>query len=203
MVSRAPADRLRDAGGSLTRSGDQVNQRSRLEHVVKPVIETERLVLRRLTVSDAPFMLSLLNQPSFIRNIGDRGARTVEQAEAYIRNGPVASYALHGFGLYLVVVRDGGEAVGICGLVKREGLEDVDLGFAFLPSHWKKGYALESARAVMRYAAGVVGLKRLVAITSPANEPSIRVLEKLGFAFERMVRPESGAVELKLFSCVL
>jgi RimJ/RimL family protein N-acetyltransferase len=171
--------------------------------VVKPVIETERLVLRRLTRRDAPFMLGLLNQPSFIRNIGDRGARTVRQAAAYIRNGPVASYALHGFGLYLVVVRDDGESAGICGLVKREELEDVDLGFAFLPGHWKKGYAVESARAVMSYAAGVVGLKRLVAVTAPANEPSIRVLEKLGFTFERMVRWEPGAVELKLFSCAL
>lgn len=171
--------------------------------IVNPVIETERLVLRRLTGKDAPFMLDLLNQPSFIRNIGDRGARTVRQAAAYIRNGPVASYALHGFGLYAVVVRDGGETAGICGLVRRKGLDDVDIGFAFLPQHWKKGYAVESARAVKTYAADVVGLKRLVAITAPGNEPSIRVLEKLGFVFERMVRLEPAAPELKLFSCAL
>jgi RimJ/RimL family protein N-acetyltransferase len=169
--------------------------------VVTPVIETARLVLRRLTSEDAPFMLDLLNQPSFIQNIGDRGARTLEQAAAYIENVPVASYARYGFGLYLVVVRDGGKAAGICGLVKRDGLEDVDLGFAFLPRFWKKGYAVESALAVMRYAATVVGLTRLVAITLPANEPSIRVLEKLGFMFERMVRLAPDAGELKLFAC--
>ena len=170
---------------------------------MKAVIETERLVLRRLTARDAPFMLDLLNHPSFIRNIGDRGARTLRQAVAYIRNGPVASYALHGFGLYAVVVRDSGETAGICGLVRRRGLDDVDIGFAFLPSHWKKGYAVESAMAVKTYAATVVGLKRLVAITAPGNEPSIRVLEKLGFTFERMVRLEPRDAELKLFSCAL
>ena len=168
-----------------------------------PVIETPRLVLRRLTVADAPFMLDLLNQPSFIENIGDRGARTLEQAATYIENGPVASYARYGFGLYLVVVRDRGEAAGICGLVKRDGLDDVDLGFAFLPGYWRKGYAVESALAVKTYAGAVVGLKRLVAITSPANWPSIRVLEKLGFAFEKMVRLAPDDDELKLFSCAV
>jgi RimJ/RimL family protein N-acetyltransferase len=171
--------------------------------VVTPVIETARLALRRLTSDDAPFMLDLLNQPSFIQNIGDRGARTLEQAAAYIENGPVASYARYGFGLYLVVVRDGGEAAGICGLVKRDGLEDVDLGFAFLPSHWKKGYAVESALAVKNLAVTTIGLKRLVAITLPANQPSIRVLDKLGFLFERMVRLAPEAEELKLFACRL
>lgn len=168
-----------------------------------PVIETPRLVLRRLTGADAPFMLDLLNQRSFIENIGDRGARTLEQAAAYIDNGPVVSYARYGFGLYLVVVRDGGQAAGICGLVKRDGLDDVDLGFAFLPRYWKNGYAVESALAVRSYAASVVGLKRLVAITSPTNSPSIRLLEKLGFAFEKMVRLTPEDDELKLFSCRL
>ena len=165
-----------------------------------PVIETPRLVLRRLTHADAPFMLDLLNQPSFIANIGDRGARTLEQAAAYIENGPIASYARYGFGLYKVVVKDGGMAAGICGLVKRDGLDDVDLGFAFLPSCWRKGYAAESALAVKNYAAAAVGLTRLVAITSPTNWPSIRVLEKLGFAFEKMVRLTPRDDELKLFS---
>lgn len=168
-----------------------------------PVIETPRLVLRRLASADAAFMLDLLNQPSFLENIGDRGARTLEQAATYIENGAIASYARHGFGLYLVVVRDGGEAAGICGLVKRDGLDDVDLGFAFLPGYWRRGYAVESARAVKRYAAEVIGLTRLVAITSPTNGPSIRVLEKLGFAFEKMVRLTPADDELKLFSCRL
>ncbi len=168
-----------------------------------PVVETARVVLRRLTSEDAPFMLDLLTQPSFIQNIGDRGARTLEQAAAYIENGPVASYARDGFGLYLVAVRDGGEAAGICGLVRRDGLEDVELGFAFLPRHWKRGYAVESALAVKTHAAAVIGLKRLVAITLPTNQPSIRVLEKLGFVFERMVRLAPDAEELTLFACRL
>ncbi len=167
------------------------------------VIETARLALRRLTEADAPFMLDLLNQPSFIENIGDRGVRTLEQARAYIANGAVASYARYGFGLYLVVVKDTGEAAGICGLVRREGLDDVDIGFALLPNHWKKGYAVEAARAVKDYAAAVVGLERLVAITSPANWPSIRVLEAIGLAFERMVRLTAEGGELKLYSCSL
>ncbi len=167
------------------------------------VIETVRLGLRRLTAADAPFMLDLLSQPSFIENIGDRGVRTLEQARAYIEKGPVASYGHHGFGLYLVVVKDTGEEAGICGLVKRDGLDDVDIGFALLPKHWKKGFAVESAQAVKDYAARVVRLERLVAITSPENWPSIRVLETIGLSFERTVRLAPEAEELKLFSCRL
>jgi ribosomal-protein-alanine N-acetyltransferase len=167
------------------------------------VIETARLGLRRITQEDAAFMLDLLNQPSFIENIGDRGVRTVEQARTYIETGPVASYARHGFGLYLVVVKKTGESAGICGLVKRDGLDDVDIGFALLPNYWKKGYAVESALAVRNYAASVVGLERLVAITSPANGPSIRVLEAIGLSFETMVRLKPDAQALELFSCRL
>lgn len=167
------------------------------------VIETARLALRRLSHADAAFMLDLLNQPSFIANIGDRGVRTLEEARAYIDNGAVASYSRHGFGLYLVVVKETGEAAGICGLVKRDGLDDVDIGFALLPQHWKKGYAVESARAVKDYASSVVGLSRLVAITSPDNRASIRVLEKIGLRFEKMVRLSVKGEELKLFSCDL
>jgi RimJ/RimL family protein N-acetyltransferase len=167
------------------------------------VIETARLELRRLTADDAAFMLDLLNQPSFVENIGDRGVRTLDDARAYILNGAVASYERHGFGLYLVVVKATGEAAGICGLVKRDSLHDVDIGFAFLPPHWKKGYAVESASAVKDFAAGVVGLTRLVAITSPDNWPSIRVLEKIGLSFEAMVRLSPDGEELKLFSIAL
>lgn len=166
-------------------------------------IETGRLALKRLTTDDAAFMLDLLNQPSFIQNVGDRGVRTLAQAQAYIANGAVASYARHGFGLYLVAVKETGEAAGICGLVRREGLEHVDIGFAFLPQHWGKGYAVESAAAVKAYARDVAGLRRLVAITTPGNWPSIRVLEKIGLAFEKTVRLSPDGEELKLFSCDL
>ena len=150
------------------------------------VIETTRLALKRLTPDDAAFMLGLLNQPSFLENIGDRGVRTLEQARVYIANGAVASYERHGFGLYLVVVKETGE---------------VDIGFAFLPKHWGKGYAVESAAAVKVFAWDVARLSRLVAITSPENWPSIRVLEKVGLVFEKMVRLSPEGEELKLFSC--
>jgi [ribosomal protein S5]-alanine N-acetyltransferase len=164
------------------------------------VIDTSRLALRRLAEDDAAFMLGLLNEPSFLRNIGDRGVRTLDEARTYIRQGAVASYERHGFGLYLVELKATGEAAGICGLVRREGLDDVDVGFAFLPGHWGKGYAVESAAAVVEYAREVVGLRRLVAITAPGNQPSIRVLERIGLRYERMVRLTPHGDELKLFS---
>jgi RimJ/RimL family protein N-acetyltransferase len=164
------------------------------------VLETERLALRHLSDDDAGFMLELLNDPAFIQNIGDRRIRTLDGAMVYIRNGPVASYAKHGFGLYLVQLKETGESIGICGLIKRDQLKDVDIGYAFLPKFWSKGYAIESALAVKEYAREVIGLKRMVAVTDPRNAGSIRVLEKLGMNFEKMVRLSADDIELKLFS---
>ncbi len=164
------------------------------------ILETERLLLRQFSADDAGFILELLNEPSFIQNIGDRGVRTLEDAHRYILNGPVASYAKNGFGLYMVMSKETQERMGMCGLIKREALDDVDIGYAFLPKFWSKGYAVESARAVQAYAKEVVGLKRLVAITDPANEGSIRLLEKLGLKFEKMVRLSQDDIELKLFA---
>jgi RimJ/RimL family protein N-acetyltransferase len=163
------------------------------------VIETERLVLRHLSPEDAGFILELLNEPSFIRNIGDRGVRTIEGANSYILNGPVASYTKNGFGLYLVKLKETDESIGMCGLIKRDTLEDVDIGYAFLPRFWSKGYAVESAKAVKEYGKNTVGLKRIVAIVDPENEASIRVLEKIGLQFEKMVRLSEDDIELKLF----
>jgi RimJ/RimL family protein N-acetyltransferase len=164
------------------------------------ILETERLLLRQFYAEDAEFILELVNEPSFIQNIGDRGVRTFDDARAYILNGPVASYAKNGFGLYLVALKKTGESMGMCGLIKRETLEDVDIGYAFLPKFWGKGYAVEAARAVRDFAKDVIGLKRIVAITDPANEGSIRVLEKIGLRFERMVRLSADDIELKLFA---
>jgi RimJ/RimL family protein N-acetyltransferase len=163
------------------------------------LIETERLSLCELTADDAPFILELLNDSSFLRFIGDKGVRTLEDAREYIRKGPVDSYQRHGFGLYLVKLRDEAVPIGICGLVKRETLEDVDIGFAFLPRFWSQGYALESASAVMTYGRGVIGLNRIVAITDPDNESSIRLLGKLGLRFDRMVQLPDHGGENKLF----
>lgn len=166
-------------------------------------LETKRLLLRPLTDEDAGFILELLNDPAFIQNIGDRKVRSLDGAKAYINNGAVASYAKNGFGLYLVVLRETSESMGICGLIKREALGDVDIGYAFLPKFWSKGYAVESALAMKQFARDVIGLKRIVAITDPQNTGSIRVLEKLGMRFEKMVRLAEDDIELKLFTVEL
>jgi RimJ/RimL family protein N-acetyltransferase len=167
------------------------------------ILETERLILRELTTNDAEFIFELLNEPSFIQNIGDRHIRTLDDARAYIVNGPVASYAKNGFGLYLIVLRETGESIGMCGLIKRDGLEDVDIGYALLPRFWSKGYAVDAGRATKTYAKDVIGLKRIVAIVDPANEASIRVLEKIGLRYEKMVRLSADDIDLKLFGADL
>ncbi|HTY42859.1 MAG TPA: GNAT family N-acetyltransferase [Thermoanaerobaculia bacterium] len=163
------------------------------------VLETDRLVLRRLAAEDAPFILELLNDPDWLRFIGDKGVRTLEDARRYIETGPIESYARHGFGLFLVARKPDEAPVGMCGLIKRDALPDVDVGYAFLPGHRGLGYARESAAAVLEFARSTVGLKRLVAITNPENERSIRVLESLGLAYEGMVRLSEDAAPVNLF----
>ena len=165
------------------------------------VLETERLILRRLTTDDAPFIFILVNDPSWLRFIGDRGVRTLDDARDYIRKGPIESYQTHGFGLYLTALKDAGTPVGICGLLKRDVLPDADIGFALQPQFAGFGFACESACAVMAHAKIDFGLNRVVAVTNPDNLGSIRVLEKLGFKFERMIRMTADADEIKLFGC--
>lgn len=150
-----------------------------------PVLETPRLVLRRLVPSDADFILALLNDPDWIRFIGDRGVRSPDDARAYLLRGPIASYDRHGFGLWRVERKDDGAPGGICGLVDREGLDDVDVGFAFLPAFRGRGYAFEAASATLAHARDALGLSRVVAIVSPDNARSIALLEKLSLRFER------------------
>ena len=164
------------------------------------VLQTDRLRLRWISSLDAEFIVELLNEPSWLRFIGDKGVRTTQDANAYISNGPVAMYARHGFGLYLTELKEDSVPIGICGLIKRDGLDDVDIGFAFLPRYWANGYAYESASAVMAYGKAVLGLKRMVAITSPENNASVRLLEKLGLRFEKKVRLSDGAEELDLYA---
>jgi RimJ/RimL family protein N-acetyltransferase len=163
-------------------------------------LETARLRIRELTPADAPFILALLNDPSFIQNIGDRNVRTLDDARRYIEAGPMASYARHGFGLCLVELMDGGEPIGICGVLKREELPEPDIGFAFLPAYRSQGYAMESAAAVLAYARKSLRLGRVLAIVNPSNDASIRLLQKLGFVFEHMVRLNDRSAELKLFA---
>lgn len=163
------------------------------------ILETRRLVLRRLSDEDAPFIFELVNDESFLRYIGDRGVRTLDDAREYIQKGPMDSYRRFGFGLYLVQLKESGAPIGICGLLKREVLADVDLGFAFLREYRRKGYGFESAAAVLAYGRNVLGLKRIVAITDPDNDASAQLLEKLGLRFESMVTLTEDGVESKLF----
>ena len=162
------------------------------------VIITPRLVLRELDADDAAFILELLNENDFVRYIGDKGVRTLADAREYIAKGPVDSYVRNGFGLYAACLRDG-TALGICGLVKRDGLTAPDLGFAFLSRHRSKGYALESAQAVLERGREVFKLRRILAVTTADNHRSIGLLEKAGFEYEGMIRLGDDAEELKLF----
>jgi RimJ/RimL family protein N-acetyltransferase len=167
------------------------------------VLETERLVLRRLSIEDAEFILVLLNEPGWLRFIGDKGVRNLDDARGYITSGPVDSYARHGFGLYHTATRADGKPIGICGLIKRPTLEDVDIGFAFTESVWGRGYATEAGLAVKHHAKHDIGLTRLVAITDPDNAASIKVLERLGLAFRERIRLTPEAPELNLMACIL
>ena len=163
------------------------------------VAQTARLRLRHIADGDAAFIVELLNDPDFLRNVGDRGVRDASDARRYIVNGPLASYRRHGFGLYLVELRGSAEAIGLCGLLHRDTHPDVEIGFALLPRFRGLGYALEAARATLHLATVTFGLQRLVALTAPDNDSSVRVLEALGLRFERLVRFAEHQGESRLF----
>ena len=163
------------------------------------IFETERLAVRELnSASDAEFVRCLLNSPKFLEYIGNRGVRTVEESAAFIENRYRQSYRDHGFGLYAVELKNGGTQIGICGFVKRDTLSSPDLGFAFLPEFEGNGYGFESAGAALNYGCGQLGFSTVLAITSIDNDASGRLLEKLGFCFERL--SENGDETIKLFS---
>lgn len=167
------------------------------------VLNTTRLRLRELTLDDAPFILTLLNDAGFIEHIGDRGVRSEADAANYIDRGPRASYAQHGFGLWLVELIDSRTPIGMCGVLKRDALPEPDIGFAFLPEYRSRGYAFEAASAVRDLARGTLRIPRLLAIVSPANVSSMRLLERLGFAFERTIVMPGETQELHLLSARL
>jgi [ribosomal protein S5]-alanine N-acetyltransferase len=160
------------------------------------VLATPRLILRRFTLDDAPFILELLNDPGWLEFIGDKGVRNLEDARDYLRRGPIAMYEREGFGLFMVERREGGLPIGMCGLIKRDALPDVDIGYAFLPDHRTRGYAREAAAAILDYGQRTVGLKRIVAITAPANARSSALLEKLGMKREKTVKLDGDEVRL-------
>jgi ribosomal-protein-alanine N-acetyltransferase len=163
-------------------------------------LQTDRLLLEHFSLEDCGFILRLLNEPSFIENIGDKGVRDLQGARAYLRDGPVASYAANGFGLFRVSLKQSGDCIGMCGLISRKILDDVDIGYGFLPEFWGQGYAIESAEAVMRYAREQLGLKRIVAVVSPGNTSSVKLLHKLGMQYSGKIRMADNEPEIDFFA---
>jgi RimJ/RimL family protein N-acetyltransferase len=164
------------------------------------ILSTERLWLREFVTADSAFVLRLLNEPSFMENIADRGVRSLADAAAYLDDGPLASYARHGFGLWLMADKSSGKPAGMCGLLKRDTLQDVDIGYALLPEFCGQGLALEAASAVLAHARTRFGLERIVAIVKPANTRSVRLLQKLGFVYERMLSLSEGAAPVAMWA---
>ena len=167
------------------------------------ITQTPRLLLRELTAEDAPFIFKLVNEPAWLQFIGDKGVRTIEDAVQYILNGPVKSYTANGFGLWLVQLKEGSIPIGMCGLIKRDALEHVDIGFAFLAVHNGRGYGFEAATAVLDYAKNKIGLPHILAITNQDNVRSIRLLEKLGLTFERLITMPGDAKPIRLMGTSL
>lgn len=161
------------------------------------ILDTKRLTLRQFSVDDAPFIYELFNDPDWIRFIGDRNIHTVDDARAFIETRLQPAYAEFGFGFYLTEIKETGEPVGMCGLVKRDFLDDVDIGYAFLPQARGKGFAFEAAEAVMRYGMDELGIPRIVAITDAENGRSTHLLNKLGLYLQEIItRPDHTTVNL-------
>lgn len=164
------------------------------------VLESARLRLRRFTEADPPFILELVNDPKFLRHIGDRNVRSTEDARRYLREGPIASHVRHGYGLYRVELKASSETIGMCGVLKRAELPDPDIGYALLARFRGRGYATEAAGRVVAYVNEELGLARLLALVARENDSSARVLEKLGFRFDRIVSITRGEPPRNLFS---
>jgi RimJ/RimL family protein N-acetyltransferase len=164
------------------------------------IVETPRLRIRELTVDDAEFIFGLVNEPSFLENIGDKGVRNLEDARKFILEGPWASHREQGYGQFLVELKESGDPVGVCGLLYREALEVSDIGCAFKPRYWRRGYAFEAACAVMEYGRSTLGIDKIVGLTSEKNIASIKALEKLGMSFERLVKMSEDDPGTALYS---
>jgi RimJ/RimL family protein N-acetyltransferase len=164
------------------------------------MITTDRLILREFDLNDAPFIVQILNTPKWIQFIGDRGVKTINDAHHYLLNGPMKSYQTNGFGLMMVALKSDETPIGMCGLIKRDTLEDVDIGFALLPEYEGLGYAFEAASAVMDFGKNEVGLQRIVAITLPENARSVGLLKRIGLTFERMINFPGDGEDLMFFA---
>lgn len=164
------------------------------------ILETKRLRLRELTLNDAEFIYKLVNDPSWLEHIGDKQVRNLNDAKNYITSGPQAMYQKHGFGLYLTELKENNTPIGLCGLIKRDTLNDVDIGYAFMPEFWGQGYAYEAISTTLEYGKDKFKLNRIVAIVSPQNHPSIKLLEKIGMIQEDRIKLSPEANEVILLS---
>jgi len=165
----------------------------------RPLVVTRRLSVHALGLEDAAFVARLLNEPGFVRFIGDKGVRSETDARRYLEDGALADYRAHGYGAYLVRTLDGGEAVGICGFYQRSNLDCPDLGFAFSESAWGRGYAVEASTALLDYGRDTLRLDEVAAIVNPDNARSIRVIEKLGFAADGSFRMPDDNEALRFY----
>ncbi|MBK7246012.1 MAG: GNAT family N-acetyltransferase [Saprospiraceae bacterium] len=163
-------------------------------------LETTRLLLRPFNLDDAPFIIKLLNSPGWLKYIGDRNVKTIEQAEQYMLKGPLKSYQEHGYGISMVVLKSDQRSIGMCGLIKRDHLEFPDIGFAFLPEYMGQGYAYEIARATLEYGIHTLKCSPILAITVLNNDSSIKLLKKIGMQFQNNIHLPQIEEELMLFS---
>ena len=163
-------------------------------------MSTDRLLINRITLDDADFILKLMNDKDWIKNIGDRGIRTIEEAKEYIRTRFLKTYNEAGFGFYSLILKDTQQIIGIAGLVDREGIDDIDIGYGMLPEFRGKGYAFEATKAVFEYGYKDLKLDKIVAIVNPDNPGSIKLLSKLGLKFEKMIRLPDEEIDIMLFS---
>ncbi len=163
------------------------------------VIETPRLRLRTFTPEDAPFYLALINEPSWIANIGDRNIHTVEAARAALEAGPIAQFREHGYCFYIIERRSDGVAIGMCGLIKRATMPGPDIGYALLPAYCGQGLAWEAASSVVRHARDVLCLPAVYGLVSPQNQPSINLINKLGLRFERFSRQPIVGKDINIY----
>ncbi|MCJ8164955.1 GNAT family N-acetyltransferase [Pontibacter sp. E15-1] len=161
--------------------------------------ETERLILRPTSYEDAAFIFELLNTPQWLQFIGDRNVRSVEDAKGYIKNKLMSQLGRLGYGNYTVIRKADGAKLGTCGLHDREGLDGIDIGFAFLPQFAGQGYAFEAASKIKSAASDCFGIKQIYAITAKENTASQRLLEKLGLVYTKLVRLPSDDEDLMLY----
>ncbi len=152
------------------------------------IVETKRLILRKITVEDAEFVFRLVNEPSFVTNIGDKGVKNLDDAKRFIMEGYWTNQERSGYGMFLVELKAEGDSIGGCGLLYRKFLDVTDIGFAFLPEYWNRGFAFEAAEAILKYGHTTLEVKKIVGLTSEDNLGSIKLLKKLGMDFEKTVK---------------